>query len=806
MANRIKIGDLTTLVIQIPARGATDWAADFKDYFADVIADHDHTSGQGARIKNSALVTNTMVADGAGVTNHENVFTAYTSADVAVSTDTIQDNAVTGAKLSSSATVDSDRAVDSNHIKDNAILSRHIALDVLQDIDIAPDSIGTSELKIDAVETENITDLNVTTAKIADANVTAAKIGSDVVLSTLNDVSSTSPSTNDTLEWSGTEWIPTNRVITITTNTVLSTPTSDTTFILTSGADLTIRTTVQRCNVISEDINCELKIESSGRFNHNYVNITGTLNLNSWDVESGTYSEFNYNHGYIGKLSGNQDQTAPATPTNNDTQSNSIFSYNNLIFTDVLENIYVPLGTVQHNKLIFNERGSNSGVMLNLYAEDNSYTNVYWTSSVDNTNYIKFLRGGKLDKGGPGPTVGNWNTPWVLSNDIVTRLNTPISLSAPTSGQVLKWDGTEWAPGTPGVDLITSNTEAGSYTGTSRIIHINASENVTFTSALSDRIIINQSNYAVTFQSDLTNCTIQSGRKIIFENPNSDASTSVYFTYCTVNSNGLEINCSGDQVSNDLYFSHCNINCMSDFTVKQVSYSVYFFEKNNMFVSNRFITEANTDITLTASVIDAKQLYGKIIIPSSDGETTFTAREGSITSSSNLVSIKGATYISGIYPYPFVANADGVKTNVILIADSDASQSVASGGSSTLIYEDEDIDNTGSYDNTTGIFTAKVKGVYNLSASAAINTSELDADEKFYISASVNSGQQTKVGSYSESVITNTQTVVSSSNLSCLVSLDVGDQVKINCFQDSGTSLSLVANPAYNFFNINKIN
>lgn len=256
--NLIAYTRASTLIIYIPARGEVNWAQEFKTQFAEPIVDHDHSSTKGARIRNAALVTNTMVANGEGVTDVNGITTAYTSADVAVSTDTIQDNAVTGTKLSSSATVDADRAVDSNHIKDNAILSRHIALDVLQDIDIAPDSIGTSELKIDAVETENITDLNVTTAKIADgnittakiadsnvttskiadanvttakiadsnvttnkiadsnvttakiadANVTAVKIGSDVVLSTLNDVASTSPTAGQVLKWSGTEWGP----------------------------------------------------------------------------------------------------------------------------------------------------------------------------------------------------------------------------------------------------------------------------------------------------------------------------------------------------------------------------------------------------------------------------------------------------------------------------------------------------------------------------------------------------------------------------------------------------------------------
>jgi len=177
----ITLGDDTKLKLKVPSKGDTNWSQDFKTEFAQKIVDHDHTGvdGKGAKISEAAIE------------------------DGAITTDKIADGAITSVK---------------------------IAADAVADIDLAPDSVGTSELKNDAVETANILDANVTeaklatnsvstlkivdsnvtTAKIADANVTAAKIGSDVVLSTLNDVSSSTPSAGQVLKWDGVnnQWAP----------------------------------------------------------------------------------------------------------------------------------------------------------------------------------------------------------------------------------------------------------------------------------------------------------------------------------------------------------------------------------------------------------------------------------------------------------------------------------------------------------------------------------------------------------------------------------------------------------------------
>lgn len=154
MAVTLNEGNTNKLVITIPAKGDTDWAGIFQAAMQ-VISDHDH-SGNGK---------------GAAITLLENSVTENKINDGAVTTAKIADTSVTTSK-------------------------------------IADANVTTAKIADQNVTTAKIADSNITTDKIADANVTASKIASDVVLSTLNDVSSTAPSTSDRLEWDGTEWAP----------------------------------------------------------------------------------------------------------------------------------------------------------------------------------------------------------------------------------------------------------------------------------------------------------------------------------------------------------------------------------------------------------------------------------------------------------------------------------------------------------------------------------------------------------------------------------------------------------------------
>lgn len=66
-------------------------------------------------------IDNSNIKAGAGIEGSK-----IASSPNGIGTNQINDNAVTAAKLRSSATVDADRAVTSDHVRDNAILNRHL--------------------------------------------------------------------------------------------------------------------------------------------------------------------------------------------------------------------------------------------------------------------------------------------------------------------------------------------------------------------------------------------------------------------------------------------------------------------------------------------------------------------------------------------------------------------------------------------------------------------------------------------------------------------------------------------------------
>jgi len=844
MANTINIGNATSLIIKIPARGETNWSQEFKEYFADVIADHDHTSGQGARIKNSALVTYTMVNDGAVFKDVNNNEVAYVETDVTVSTDTIQNSAVTTVKIA-------DDAVTGDKIADNSITTDHIAPDTVIAADIATNAITEDELRDDAsddslraVSTNHIKDANVTTAKIADANittskiadanvttakiadssvtvakiadynvttaklngeavttekiadanVTAAKIGSDVVLSTLNNVSSTTPSTNDTLEWSGTEWTPTTRVVTVSTNTTISNDISDTTFVLTTGS-LTIEATVKRCRVISDNSNASLKISSNGIFTNNYVNITGNLDLSDWDPESGSASEFSHNHGQIGQLSGDQDGVINDPVTSSDTKSNGIFSYNNLIITNInTSGIHVALGTISHNKLIFNQPSNNQW----FYAESISSLGT-WYSELEDSNYFKFLEGGRVNDGGGSGILGDSSTPWILSNNTVSRLNPPISLTAPTTGQILKWDGSEWGPDNSGetTDVISSSSEAASYSGTSRIIYITANEHVTFTANLKNKVVF-QSVYGknVTFQGNVESCIIHCEGNIILENTSTDGSTDSIFEDNTAKCYNFTLNNSGNTSGNTINIDGNTLHVKNIFKATENVNQGYEF-LNNKVMAEIFEGGGSTQkLQPKGCSIECDTVRGKIDIPSGFG-SVITAFKGSVLGSTQI-DIAGTTYLSGIYNFPIEVSASGINTKIVVKAYPNVtSQPINTADPTKITLAGTHVDNTSSFDTATNYrFTAKVKGEYLVMPKVFF--SNINTDVVFEVRTN---GASVNADNIYSSYVDSSSRVV---NGAIIVELNVGDYLEF--YSDAASDSSYSINNALTIVSIKKIN
>lgn len=254
----ITLGDATKLQLKVPSKGDTNWENDFKNEFAQKIVEHDHTGadGKGIKISEAAIedgaITTAKIADGA-ITSIKIAADAVADIDLApnsVGDSELKPDAVRPVHIMDGA-VNTDKlftgAVRTDKIFDAQVTEAKLATDSVSTSKIVDSNVTEAKLATDSVSTNKIVDANVTTAKIADSNVTAAKIGSDVVLSTLNDVSSATPSAGQVLKWDGSSWGPGTDASSAGSGTIIIsnqtdadayTPSSGDKLLITGAADL----------------------------------------------------------------------------------------------------------------------------------------------------------------------------------------------------------------------------------------------------------------------------------------------------------------------------------------------------------------------------------------------------------------------------------------------------------------------------------------------------------------------------------------------------------------------------------------
>lgn len=308
-----------------------------------------------------------------------------------------------------------------------------------------------------------------------------------------------------------------------------------------------------------------------------------------------------------------------------------------------------------------------------------------------------------------------------------------------TADQVLTTNGSgalSFATLSGGFDEITSNSEAGNYSGTARIIYITASEAVTFTSALSDRIIINKNDYLVKFRANVTNCTIQTDNDLELDN---FASGSFKFENCKINCKTLTLDAEEDDTpSTSVSIENCDVYCEGNLEMTQITNGVteYSISKSNIYCGGDFIVGTSNNVSDNVDIsycnINVSRLRGQIHIPTG-GPSTFRAREGSAGQAK--LTIQAVQYMSGNYAYPFVADYEGVDTRIIAQGNRSLSQNITASTATTLAGFTETVDNTSSFNATTGVFTAPVKGDYLVSAYLIVSSLSSDASVSAIIHA-----------------------------------------------------------------------
>lgn len=295
--------------------------------------------------------------------------------------------------------------------------------------------------------------------------------------------------------------------------------------------------------------------------------------------------------------------------------------------------------------------------------------------------------------------------------------------------------------GSADVDTIASASDATNYTGTARFINITSTAAVTFTNAtIENRIIYNTGGQNVTFEVDnfKNNIYRSSGSGYLYIRSKGDGTDSgvsynnMIISNCDIlNGNWVVIlagahNPSGTgQTDLFAFMSSCRINASTLFHYTSAGYGKHYIGYSNITGWNIYNNETRDDsLNLRYGTrIEAGNFYGYANIL-----TDATINAGG--SNGNTVKIENGTdtFVNGIYNHPFTANMDNFRTNVITLAKRSSNQSITSSATNVqVVFNSEQSDDTGSYNNSTGVFTAKVKGNYMVTCS--IEAGNLNSNE-----------------------------------------------------------------------------
>ncbi|MFN0015007.1 MAG: tail fiber domain-containing protein [Saprospiraceae bacterium] len=425
--------------------------------------------GRVTNVSTVAIPNNNITitgASGIGVTQNGQNFTVTNTGDTNatddLTTSTVHDGDVTGPYSNLQI---KPNAVGNPEIADNAVGTSKITDGAVNTAKIADGAVNTAKLADNAVNTAKIADNAVSTAKLANGSVTAAK---------LNDMGASS---GQVLKWTGTTWAPAQDAlgtVSITGGTGITISGTAPNFTVTNSGDTNANddlliSTAHDGDVAGPFNNLQLKsgVVSPVELANNAVT---TSKINAQAVSGDKIDQMSAANGHVLKWNGTTWSPAP----------------DNLGTVTITGGVGIDVIAVGQNFTIanggdinpFDDLTTNStadgdvtGPFSNLQLKNNVVTSFELANNAVQTAKIQnaAVTGDKLAQMGafngqvlkwngttwaPAQDTGpdNWGTQSVVTTASLSGFGTPgnpltIDQQGATNGQVLKWNGAAWVPG-----------------------------------------------------------------------------------------------------------------------------------------------------------------------------------------------------------------------------------------------------------------------------------------------------------------------------------------------------------------------